>query len=97
MKDVPPYAIVVGNPFRILRYRFDESVIASLLQIAWWEWPPEVIASRAESFYAPIEEFVAMYLSQAGTPQTLAKPPSPLLPTVKAEFKLDTSTWKPTW
>ena len=66
MKDVPPYAIVIGNPLRILRYRFDAPIIASLLQIAWWEWSPELIASRVESFYLPIEEFVAMYLPQVG-------------------------------
>ncbi len=69
MKDVPPYAIVIGNPLRILRYRFDAPIIASLLQIAWWEWSPELIASRVESFYLPIEEFVAMYLPQAGAQQ----------------------------
>lgn len=37
-KDVPPYAIVVGNPARIIRKRFDDETIAKLLQIAWWDW-----------------------------------------------------------
>lgn len=35
--DVPPYAIVGGNPARILRYRFDEPVVGALLKLAWWE------------------------------------------------------------
>lgn len=38
-KDVPPYAIVAGNPARIVRYRFEEEVIAALLEIRWWDWP----------------------------------------------------------
>lgn len=43
-KDVPPYAVVVGNPARIVKYRFDEEVIKKLLSIAWWNWPDEKIA-----------------------------------------------------
>jgi acetyltransferase-like isoleucine patch superfamily enzyme len=37
-KDVPPYAIVVGNPARIVKYRFGEQHIAQLLKIKWWAW-----------------------------------------------------------
>lgn len=39
-KDVPPYAIVGGNPARIIRYRFDEKTIADLLQLRWWDLDP---------------------------------------------------------
>lgn len=42
-KDVPPYAIVGGNPARILRYRFPEEQIARLLELRWWDWPAERI------------------------------------------------------
>ena len=38
-KDVPPYAIVVGSPARVLRYRFDDAVIARLLASRWWDRP----------------------------------------------------------
>jgi acetyltransferase-like isoleucine patch superfamily enzyme len=38
VKDVPPYAIVGGNPGRVLKYRFDEHQIEQLLQIQWWNW-----------------------------------------------------------
>ncbi|WP_428642729.1 CatB-related O-acetyltransferase [Roseibium sp.] len=41
--DVPPFAVVVGNPGRIIRLRFDESTIERLLDIAWWNWPLERI------------------------------------------------------
>ncbi len=42
-KDVPPYAIVVGNPARIVKYRFDKDIIQKLLIIAWWNWPEDEI------------------------------------------------------
>lgn len=38
-KDVPPYAIVGGNPTRIIKYRFTEDQIKKLLEIKWWNWP----------------------------------------------------------
>ena len=38
-KDVPPFAVVVGTPGRILRFRFPEAIIAALQRIAWWDWP----------------------------------------------------------
>jgi phosphonate metabolism protein (transferase hexapeptide repeat family) len=40
-KDVPPFAIVVGNPGKILRYRFTPEIIAALERIAWWDWSHE--------------------------------------------------------
>jgi len=35
-KDVPPYAIVGGVPAKIIGYRFDQTTIAKLLEIQWW-------------------------------------------------------------
>ena len=40
-KDVPPYAIAVGNPLKIIRYRFAPDIIGKLLKIKWWDWPHE--------------------------------------------------------
>ena len=37
-RSVPPYAIVGGNPATVLRYRFDQSTIARLLAVRWWDW-----------------------------------------------------------
>ncbi|MEQ7050737.1 CatB-related O-acetyltransferase [Paenibacillaceae sp. P-4] len=37
-KDVPPYAIVAGNPAKIIKYRFEQEFIHSLSQIKWWDW-----------------------------------------------------------
>jgi chloramphenicol O-acetyltransferase type B len=41
VRDVPPYAIVGGNPARVLRIRFAEEHVARLLKLRWWDWPPE--------------------------------------------------------
>lgn len=49
-KDVPPYAIVVGAPAKILRYRFDPNVIEALQAVAWWNKSPEWIASNNADF-----------------------------------------------
>ncbi|CTQ42696.1 CatB-related O-acetyltransferase [Roseibium aggregatum] len=43
-KDVPPYAIIGGNPAKVIRYRFDERTISSLLRLKWWDRPIEQIA-----------------------------------------------------
>lgn len=45
-RDVPDYAIVAGNPARVIRYRFDPEVIERLNRIAWWDWPVQRIASK---------------------------------------------------
>ena len=35
-KDVPPFAIVVGCPAKILKYRFNDNIINELLNLKWW-------------------------------------------------------------
>jgi virginiamycin A acetyltransferase len=42
-RDVPAYAIVVGNPARISKYRFSAEVVERLLRSCWWEHSPEEI------------------------------------------------------
>lgn len=37
-RDVPPYAIVAGNPAKVLKKRFDDETIQRLLNLKWWEW-----------------------------------------------------------
>jgi virginiamycin A acetyltransferase len=50
--DVPPYAIVGGNPARVLRMRFDEEEVKRLLRAAWWDWPVELITEHARTIMA---------------------------------------------
>jgi acetyltransferase-like isoleucine patch superfamily enzyme len=40
-KDVPDYAVVAGNPAKIIRYRFDHDLITELLKSQWWQLPAE--------------------------------------------------------
>jgi virginiamycin A acetyltransferase len=42
--DVAPYAIVVGNPAKVIKMRFDQRTIARLLSLAWWDWPVDKIS-----------------------------------------------------
>ena len=44
VKDVPPYAIVAGNPAKIVKMRFDDQTIECLLKLAWWNWDIEKIS-----------------------------------------------------
>ena len=37
-KDVEPYAVVGGNPAKLIRKRFDDMSIAKLLEMCWWDW-----------------------------------------------------------
>lgn len=41
--DVPPYTIAGGVPARTIRKRFPETIVTSLLQLKWWDWPREKI------------------------------------------------------
>jgi virginiamycin A acetyltransferase len=47
--DVPPYAIVAGNPARIVKFRLREADIARMLDLAWWDWPVERIAAASDA------------------------------------------------
>ena len=62
VKDVPPYAIVGGNPAKVLKYRFDEDVITHLLALKWWERP---IAELATLPFDDVRKCIAL-LSEGG-------------------------------
>jgi acetyltransferase-like isoleucine patch superfamily enzyme len=58
-KDVPAYGIVAGNPARLLRHRFEPTVVEQLQNIAWWNWPQEKIRQAWPLLMAPdIQAFV---------------------------------------
>ena len=44
VKDVPAYAVVAGNPARVVKMRFDAPTIARLEKLAWWDWDIEKIS-----------------------------------------------------
>ncbi|MFJ9989319.1 CatB-related O-acetyltransferase [Pseudomonas putida] len=46
-RDVPPFAVVGGNPCKFIRWRFEEPVREALLEAAWWDWPMEEVKQVA--------------------------------------------------
>ncbi len=59
-RDVPPYAVVGGNPATFIRWRFPEEVRAELLQTAWWTWPEAEVRGAVETLCSDdIEAFLA--------------------------------------
>lgn len=60
-KDVPDYAVVVGVPARIIRYRYTPEQIKKLNKIAWWDWPDEKIRECYDDFFIDIEEFITKH------------------------------------
>lgn len=66
-RDVPPYAIVAGNPARVLRLRFDDDKVAALLASRWWEHPharvtelmPLLMSDRTDELIAALRSRAA--------------------------------------
>lgn len=56
VKDIPPYAIVGGNPARIIKYRFSKEIIDKLLIIDWSKIDISVIRERLDSLYEELNE-----------------------------------------
>jgi virginiamycin A acetyltransferase len=50
--DVPPYAIVAGNPARVIRRRYEDEDVERLLRAAWWDWPVELVTEHARTIMA---------------------------------------------
>lgn len=48
-KDVPDYAIVAGSPARVIRSRFEEHVVALMMQSKWWRYSPSQLAGADAS------------------------------------------------
>ena len=59
-KDIPPYAIAVGCPIRILKYRFEPEQIDKLLKIKWWEFEEEKLKDVEKMFFE-VNEFIEKY------------------------------------
>lgn len=55
-QPVPPYAIVTGNPARVVRYRFSDARIRELLASEWWKMSLEELQRMPPDFFRPLEE-----------------------------------------
>jgi acetyltransferase-like isoleucine patch superfamily enzyme len=63
--DVPPYAIVAGNPAKIIRFRFSEEQISKLLKIAWWNWDEDKIKANIDYFYGTADDFIEKFWEES--------------------------------
>ncbi|KNC09107.1 chloramphenicol acetyltransferase [Klebsiella sp. RIT-PI-d] len=50
--DVPAYAIVGGNPAKVIKKRFPDETIVTLEKLAWWNWPVEKITQNMMAIMA---------------------------------------------
>jgi chloramphenicol O-acetyltransferase type B len=58
-RDVPPYGIVAGNPAKLIRTRFSETIVMRLLEIRWWEWPEDRVSRAIRDLQSDdIEAFI---------------------------------------
>ena len=61
-KDVPDYAIVAGNPARIVGYRFSEECCNKLSEIAWWNWSDQKILDNVQCMCGDnLDEFIDLH------------------------------------
>jgi len=56
VKPVPPYAVMMGNPARAIKFRFSEKTIAGLLDSKWWLKSPSELRAERASFEHPLEQ-----------------------------------------
>ncbi len=50
-KDIPPYAIAMGCPIKVVKFRFDEAVIEKLLALKWWDKDERTFKKVEEHFW----------------------------------------------
>lgn len=61
-RDVPDYAVVVGSPAKVIKYKYSSYQIDKLNKIQWWFWEEEMMNIRKLDFYRlSIEEFIEKY------------------------------------
>lgn len=73
-KDVPPYAIVGGNPAKIIRYKFSPEIIEAMDKIKWWYWPLAKVKANRQ-YMENVEEFIARFVDKSGEHRTSVPPP----------------------
>jgi virginiamycin A acetyltransferase len=56
-KEIPPYAIAVGNPARVIKQRFSDEIVADLLDLKWWTLEQKIISTLP---YEDIKECIKM-------------------------------------
>jgi virginiamycin A acetyltransferase len=63
-RSVPPFAVAVGNPARVVKYRFSEEMIDYLLELNWWHWSDDRIARNGDFFNTDLTQVPVGELSR---------------------------------
>lgn len=103
-KDIPPYAIAVGNPARVAKYRFDAETIKKLLEVKWWNWSLEKIADNFPlmndvekflvAYYPPeLENFLKNEFTQKLNSSRGRGQPIILFPTSRRKLRCGVRSW----
>jgi virginiamycin A acetyltransferase len=75
-RDVPAYAVVAGNPAKVVRRRFDDATVAALVDAAWWDLPHEAVTRLVPLLQSDrIDELLAAL--RAGADSRTGEPFSP--------------------
>lgn len=48
--DIPPYAVAVGVPAKVIKYRFSSEEIEKIELSKWWEWSEEKLKEEGDKF-----------------------------------------------
>ena len=71
INDVPPFAIVGGNPAKVIRYRFTPEQIEALLEIRWWDWPDSLVVEATPLLSGTdVDAFIAWAREQKAAGRT---------------------------
>jgi len=64
-KDIPPYAVAVGSPISVIKYRFNDTNVQTLLEIKWWDFDKEAL-KQVEKYFFDVQAFIDLYAEKQG-------------------------------
>lgn len=88
VKNVPAYAIVSGNPAKVIGYRFDKKQIEAMNLIRWWNWSAENVHAASGLLYGDIDTFIETFLPDAQR-ELQQIPMTDIVPMEKTQAGLD--------
>lgn len=59
-KDIPPYAIAVGVPAKVIKYRFEKDQIEDMLKIKWWNFEESQLLD-VENYFFKVNQFIKLH------------------------------------
>ncbi len=72
-KDVPDYAVVVGVPAKIVKYRFEQDTINALNHLKWWDWEEDKLKEALALFRQKLTSDIIRELGNLKSDENLGK------------------------